>query len=166
MGKFLFPCVSIPIFDKNVIRDEVRNVSNKNFYFYCRKIYEWPLYLDPLQAWWMETWYPFMPSNAMWLTKTSPRRYNMKQYTIHTGSYCYPFIQLYEKSRQSLSLSPESSFDRKFLLVGSVIDYSFTKNVPNIQDCWHAPAPPTELMSRVFISLIPSRNSLNCLNLR
>ena len=52
---------------------------------------------------------------------------------------------LHKDPRQSLIVSPESPFDWKFLKVGSVIVYCFIKTVPNIQDCLHASAPPTEL---------------------
>ena len=35
--------------------------------------------------------------------------------------------------------SPKNPFDWKFLNVGSVIVYSFVRNVPKIQECWLAP---------------------------
>ena len=40
---------------------------------------------------------------------------------------------LHKKSRQTLTVSPESPFDWNFLKVGSVIVYSFIKNLPNLQ---------------------------------
>ena len=54
-------------------------------------------------------------------------------------------VSIYLSSEQSLRLPPKSSFDWKFLKVASVIDYSFIKKISNVQDCWHAPAPPTGL---------------------
>ena len=40
----------------------------------------------------------------------------------------------------SSRVSPENPFYWKFLKVGSVVVYSFIKYVPNIQECWSAPA--------------------------
>ena len=41
---------------------------------------------------------------------------------------------LHKKSSQTLSVSPESPFDWNFFFeVGSVIVYSFSKNLPNLQ---------------------------------
>ena len=40
-----------------------------------------------------------------------------------------------KKSRQSLRVSPESPFDWKFFKVGSMIVYSFVRNIPNLQVC-------------------------------
>ena len=57
----------------------------------------------------------------------------------------YVIRALHKNSRQSLTVSPENPFDWKFLKVGSVIVYSFIKNVPNIQEFWPAPAPPKAL---------------------
>ena len=47
---------------------------------------------------------------------------------------------------QILRVSPENPFDWKFLKVGSVVVYSFIKNVPNIQEFWPAPTPPRDLI--------------------
>ena len=38
-----------------------------------------------------------------------------------------------------MRVSLENPFDWKFFKVGTVVIYSFIKNVPNIQECWHAP---------------------------
>ena len=35
--------------------------------------------------------------------------------------------------------SPKNPFDWKFLKVGSVIVYSFVRNIPKIQECWLVP---------------------------
>ena len=53
----------------------------------------------------------------------------------HSGEYLklfyvMPLPVLHKKSRQSLRVSPESSFDWKLFKVGSVIVYSFIKTSP------------------------------------
>ena len=47
----------------------------------------------------------------------------------------YVIRALNKKSRQSLRVSPESPFDWKFFKVGSMIVYSFVRNIPNLQVC-------------------------------
>ena len=54
---------------------------------------------------------------------------------------------LHKKSRQSLTVSPESPFDWKFFKVGSVIVYSFIKNIPNLQG---PPLPLPNLRAQVI----------------
>ena len=47
----------------------------------------------------------------------------------------YVIRALNKKSRQSLRVFPESPFDWKFFKVGSMIVYSFVRNIPNLQVC-------------------------------
>ena len=60
---------------------------------------------------------------------------------------------LHKNFSKSLKFCPENLFDWKFLKIGSVIVYSFVRNILNLQICQFTPAPPIALTVKVVYKI-------------